>query len=338
MSSLNKAGLALALLMVVLGEAGAAQLSGKAQELQPFLGTWEVKGRWSFGQDLWARSVYYPGPGGQTVLSRVLVKDGDGVPYVRYTTVLAYDNAKQTWMAHSTHHDGKVTSAEFALDGAQFLSEWKDGDNLIRDRTWLQDDGTLGWVVTMTPDGSDATQTLLDTAWHRVKQAGHAAPIDSNLFVSEGESSFVVEADVDAPVELVYAAWTDPKAFRESYAPESQTLVAQIDLAVGGRYEILWDGVTGSNDCQILAFIPNHMISFSWNAPPEQKDSRAQRTWVVVEFDATAGGRTHVRLTHLGFGRAEHWEETKAYFQKAWPHVLAQFAKNLAAAHRDAAS
>ena len=30
----------------------------------------------------------------------------------------------------------------------------------------------------------------------------------------------------------------------------------------GGRYEWLWDGKMGSNDCQVLSFIPNRMISF----------------------------------------------------------------------------
>jgi uncharacterized protein YndB with AHSA1/START domain len=132
-------------------------------------------------------------------------------------------------------------------------------------------------------------------------------------------------------VDAVYAAWTDGEAFARSYAPDHPELRGEIDLAIGGRYEWLWDGKMGSNDCQVLSFIPNRMVSFSWNAPPEQPDSRAQRTWVVVETEPTEDGGTHVRLTHLGFGPEPHWVETREYFEKAWPHVLEQFKKHLEA-------
>ena len=71
------------------------------------------------------------------------------------------------------------------------------------------------------------------------------------------------------------------------------------------------------------------MISFSWNAPPTQPESRAKRTWVVVELEALGERSTRVRLTHLGFGQAKHWQETREYFSKAWDHVLAQFKQGL---------
>ena len=155
--------------------------------------------------------------------------------------------------------------------------------------------------------------------------------IDSNLFVYDQElSSFVVEGVIKAPVESVFRAWTDEAAFLASYAPDREELKANIDLAIGGRYEWLWDGKVGSNDCQVLSFIPNRMLSFSWNAPPTQPESRALRTWVVVEFSLTDEAGTLVRLTHLGFGEGERWQETRAYFEdQAWPHVLEQFRVNL---------
>ncbi len=167
-------------------------------------------------------------------------------------------------------------------------------------------------------------------------------PIDTSLFVNgETTTHFTVEAVINAPVELVYRAWTDGDAFKAAYGPEREELRADIDLTIGGRYEWLWDGVIGSNGCQVLSFIPGRMVSFSWNAPPTEPESRTLRTWVVVEFSptedrpigdsATEDGGTHIRLTHLGIGEAEHWQETRAYFQDmAWPHVLQQFRQNLA--------
>jgi len=170
----------------------------------------------------------------------------------------------------------------------------------------------------------------MDAVWRESREDLMPKPIDSNLFASgERTTSFAVEAVIRAPVEDVYRAWTDGDAFVAAYDPEREALHADIDLAIGGRYEWLWDGKTGSNDCQVLSFIPNRMVSFSWNAPPEQADSRARRTWVVVEFEPGDGGATRVRLTHLGFGEAAHWKETQAYFEKAWPYVLEQFRKHL---------
>ena len=158
-------------------------------------------------------------------------------------------------------------------------------------------------------------------------------PIDANLFTAdERTTSFAKEAIIQAPVEDVYRAWTNGDACRAAYAPDRESLRADIDLKIGGRYEWLWDGETGSNGCQVLSFIPNRMVSFSWNAPPDQPDSRARRTWVVVEFEPTESGGTHCRLTHLGFGEADHWQETREYFARAWPHVFEQFRRNLEAA------
>ena len=155
-------------------------------------------------------------------------------------------------------------------------------------------------------------------------------PIDPNLCAADAKTtSFVKETTLEAPVEVVYRAWTDGEAFAATYGPDRGELKANIDLAIGGRYEWLWDGKTGGNGCQVLSYIPNRMVSFSWNAPPEQPDSRAQHTWVVVEFEPTESGGTHLRLTHQGFGEADHWRETHEYFEKAWPYVFEQFRKNL---------
>ena len=156
-------------------------------------------------------------------------------------------------------------------------------------------------------------------------------PIDTSLFDARGTDvrPFVKETVIHAPVSQVFAAWSDGEVFPTAYAPDRPELAANIDLAIGGRYEWLWDGEMGSNGCQILSYIPDRMISFSWNAPPSQPESRARHTWVVVEFDPIQDDATKVTLTHLGFGTAPHWDETRDYFYKAWPHVLEQFRTNL---------
>ncbi|MEM1414217.1 MAG: SRPBCC domain-containing protein [Myxococcota bacterium] len=156
--------------------------------------------------------------------------------------------------------------------------------------------------------------------------------IDESLFVASGMdvARFEVEERIAAPPERIFAAFATAAGFVDAFGPEREALVAHIDLAIGGRYEWLFDGAVGSNGCQVLSYLPGRMISFSWNAPPTQPAQRAKRTWVVVELAPEDGG-THVRLTHLGFGPGPAWETTRAYFEEAWPHVVATMKANLEA-------
>jgi hypothetical protein len=50
---------------------------------------------------------------------------------------------------------------------------------------------------------------------------------------------------------------------------------------------------------------------------------RAQRTWVAVRF-ASESEQTRLTLDHLGFGEGEGWARVHAYFERAWPRVLAR--------------
>jgi len=106
---------------------------------------------------------------------------------------------------------------------------------------------------------------------------------------------------------------------------------AKIDLRPGGLYEVYFlldapEGARGSETCRVLSFLPERMLSFTWNAPPHLTRTRCEHTWVVVEF-ADAPGGTRVTVTHTGWpasGLASEpqWEQTFAYFDQAWARVL----------------
>jgi len=174
--------------------------------------------------------------------------------------------------------------------------------------------------VSFGGNGAGSTGTAFST--------GSARQIDGGLFTMQGSNvrSFTKEVVIGAPVEAVYAAWTDDASWSEVYDSPSK---ANIELAIGGRYEWLFDGTIGSNGCQVLSYVPNRMLSFSWNAPQDQPESRALRTWVVVETERLDVGTTLVRITHLGFGDGENWDETYTYFEAAWDRVLARFRDSL---------
>jgi len=156
-------------------------------------------------------------------------------------------------------------------------------------------------------------------------------PIDTSLFVAQGPElrSFVKSAAIDAPAPAVFRAWATPEGWRRVY--DRPECAANIDLRVGGRYEWLFDGRVGSNGCRVLSYIPDRMITFSWNAPPTHPETRGRRTWVVVELEALAGDRTGVTLTHLGFGDSPAWDETHDYFLAAWDSVLARMGEKIGA-------
>jgi hypothetical protein len=69
------------------------------------------------------------------------------------------------------------------------------------------------------------------------------------------------------------------------------------------------------------------MLSFDWNAPPSLPQARAQRTFVVVRLTAVDDKTTRVTLHHTGWGDGGEWDRAYAYFDRAWPNVLANLKK-----------
>jgi uncharacterized protein YndB with AHSA1/START domain len=148
--------------------------------------------------------------------------------------------------------------------------------------------------------------------------------IDPATFAVAGVPSRRVEHEVAvaAAPRDAWNAWVDP-ARVVNFLGEA----ARIDLAVGGRYEILFlldapPGEQGSETCRILAYLPGEMLAFSWNAPPQLAETRGLHTWVVVTFQGPPGGPTRIRLVQAGFGEGPVWDEDFAYFRRAWGTVL----------------
>lgn len=111
----------------------------------------------------------------------------------------------------------------------------------------------------------------------------------------------------------------------------------KIELIPGGAFEIyfLMDneyGLRGSETCKVLSFLPEQMLSFSWNAPPNIPEIRnhPHSTWVVVTFEAISENESKVKLTHLGWLDGDDWNKTYEYFDQAWGFVLDNLEKSLA--------
>jgi uncharacterized protein YndB with AHSA1/START domain len=151
-----------------------------------------------------------------------------------------------------------------------------------------------------------------------------------------------IDLEVRVPGKLgdVWRAWTTNEGAQKWFAPKTN-----IELRPGGPFEILFmpdnpSGQRGAEDLRVITYVPQEMLTFEWNAPPQFAKARAQRTWVVMRFSDEGDGTVRVRLTHLGFAERvfEHpdmkaeYEQVRDYFSKAWPRVLEhlreQFAKD----------
>ena len=136
------------------------------------------------------------------------------------------------------------------------------------------------------------------------------------------------EVVVAAPIESVWQAWTTHAGIRSFFAPD-----AEIDPRVGGAFHIHINpfaepGMKGADDMRYMALQRPTMLSFDWNAPPSLPEVRAQRTFVVVRLAPLDAGSTRVTLHHTGWGTGGQWDDTYAYFDRAWGNVLGNLKKS----------
>ena len=112
--------------------------------------------------------------------------------------------------------------------------------------------------------------------------------------------TLVVTRNYPAPIERVYAAWTDASQLSQWFGPtDEHTSVADIDLRVGGNYRIAVHHVGGNVHTVIGTYQiidPPKKLAFTWN----WDGSAAPDTLVTIDFTAQ-GNSTDVKVTHEKF-------------------------------------
>lgn len=331
---------AVALAAPPAGGLDASLLEGTPLEvLAPYIGDWEVEGEWGDGRSLWSRNEYRVMMGGAFVAATTWAADGGGEPYQRYFTVYTAEDGGI--VARGFTHDGTTSTLEMTTtEDSALVAEWGESPARIRQRVDPPRGDAYRWRVWMLRDPDAEAVELIDAIWRRASTDRGTAkcqgmnappsgpyPIDASLFVGDGSRSITKEAEFGAVKRDAFEHFSTEEGLRRLFGISSR-----IDLAVGGAYEwyFLDDspyGTKGGEGNQVLAFIPDRLLVFSWNAPPTQPESRAKRTWVVLEFADRGEGACSARLTHLGFGEGAKWDETYAYFDAAWERVLTAAAR-----------
>src|SRR5262245_51424866 len=159
----------------------------------------------------------------------------------------------------------------------------------------------------------------------------------ASLHAAEGLRPIELEVTVRAPLAAMWEAWTTNEGAQKWFAPKTN-----IELRPGGAFEILFApdqpaGQRGAEGLRVLCYLPQEMLAFEWNTPPQFAKARSQRTWVVVRLAELGDGSVRVRLSHAGFAErvAAHpdeqseWEQVRTYFTRAWPTVLTSLRKHL---------
>lgn len=285
------------------------------QAFDELIGTWQIDAVWSDGKALWAQAEYRPVLGGAFVEARVFVRDGDGPLYRRYRSFFAGPDDPGVIIAHTFSADGSHAESRLQVDGPVITTEWSAGNTTIAERMELRA-GLAGrfvdaeaWVLER--DGQSTRRSILVVVGPD-DDDGHPTMV---TFAEDGSvSRAAVHSEADGLLTIERAT---PSGGQISQAAEMVSTNAF-------RWWVQVRDNPLSGWTEILSYIPDRMISFSWNAPPSQPDSRLARIWVVVETEAMDADHTRVRLTHLGFGEGPTWDETMAYFDKAWEYVLAQ--------------
>ena len=125
--------------------------------------------------------------------------------------------------------------------------------------------------------------------------------------VSEIER-MVVTRVFDAPRELVWKAWTDPKYVMQWWGPKGFTApVCKIDFRVGGKFLFCMrtpDGYEGWNGGEYHEIVLHEKIVFSMYFS-DSKGNRVEPAQYGIEHEAINGLHDMILFEDLGNGRTK---------------------------------
>jgi uncharacterized protein YndB with AHSA1/START domain len=138
------------------------------------------------------------------------------------------------------------------------------------------------------------------------------------------ESQITLTRTIDAPIEDVFAAWTDPALLEQWQADE-----AEVEPFAGGTYRFVSIGddedpgehvVSG----EYVEFVEDKRLAMSWVYRGEEGENDLI-FYIEVEFAEGAGGSTTLTLTERGVSHAD--PESRIFSMEAWSAAIAHLAE-----------
>ena len=134
-----------------------------------------------------------------------------------------------------------------------------------------------------------------------------------------GDVYLTLNRVINAPVEAVYTAWTDPEVLRQWLAPGDTIVTRAIaDIVVGGTFLVEMRGVDGRRFVTRGVYreiVPNRRLVHTWRWEGSDVESL-----VTVEFELESAGTTRLTLTHSLFTQEEDRDE----HERGWTGCLAK--------------
>jgi len=153
-----------------------------------------------------------------------------------------------------------------------------------------------------------------------------------NDSLKQAVRKLVVARVFDAPRELLWRAWTDPKQIMQWFKPACafEIALAKVDLCVGGKYRIQMKNPDGEFFTAVGAYreikAPERLVfTWGWEKDGSEADFgevEPDETVVTVEFRAL-GKQTEVVLTHEKFSS----QESRDKHEHGWSGCFDQLAK-----------
>ncbi len=119
---------------------------------------------------------------------------------------------------------------------------------------------------------------------------------------------YVFDREFDAPLELVWRAWTDAELLARWYGPGVETIIHEFDFRPGGvwRNEMKMGGGSDLSKMEFQEVVPEKKIVWihasvdeNWQvAPSKMMPNWPQKLLTTVTFDAS-GKKTNVRLSQV---------------------------------------
>ena len=149
------------------------------------------------------------------------------------------------------------------------------------------------------------------------------------------DRELVIERVFDAPLDLVYAAWTTPNQIAKWYGPEGfETTVTEFDFRPGGAWRYVMHGPDGNEYPVVGTFkeiSSDRIVTIDEFTEPGQAEGPAGTILTTVTFE-DIGGKTKLTLTHLhqSVENARRFEEMGA--MHGWASSFSRLNEVLAAA------
>lgn len=136
------------------------------------------------------------------------------------------------------------------------------------------------------------------------------------------DREIVLSRLIDAPRDIVYAAWSDPEQIQQWFGPEGMEIEThEINLTQGGRWRfdmVTTDGMRYSNRMVFLSLEAPAFIEVEHGTDQDDDPGRFR---MLVTFDEQSNGKTVVTLRQMhpskeqregaiGFGAVEYGGQT----------------------------